>query len=166
MVRASINNKICEFKDNSTILEAARSLGIEVPTPCHDERLTPAGACRLCVVEVEGWPHLAVSCHTPLTDGMTIKTETAELQAERKGVLSLLAHRYPKEALHEAPDKPFNRYLKDYGLIDHVGRDGFEPHRHLPSLHSCRYEPLHLLLHRPGWPDFRFGRPVPRARRC
>jgi formate dehydrogenase major subunit len=85
--------------------------------------LKPAGACRLCVVEVEGWSHPAISCHTALTDGMAIKTETAKLRAERKGVLSLLAHRYPKEAFHQAPGKTFNRYLKGYGLVNETSGD-------------------------------------------
>ena len=81
MLHATINGKSYEFRETGSILEATRPLDIEVPTRCHDERLKPAGACRLCVVEVEGWSHSAISCHTPLTDGMVIKTETAKLRS-------------------------------------------------------------------------------------
>ena len=120
MLHATINGKSYEFRETVSILEATRSLGIEVPTLCHDERLKPAGACRLCVVEVEGWSHPAISCHTQLSDGMVIRTETDPLRAERKGVLSLLAHRYPREALQQAPNKTFHGYLNLYGLLDEV----------------------------------------------
>jgi NADH dehydrogenase/NADH:ubiquinone oxidoreductase subunit G len=77
MHRVTVNGETHEIKDRGTILQALRSLGIEVPTLCHDERLKPQGACRLCVVSVKGWPHPVVSCHTPLTEGMEIETETS-----------------------------------------------------------------------------------------
>jgi len=95
MLHATINAKSYEFRENGSILEATRSLVIEVPTLCHDQRLKPAGACRLFVVEVESHP--AISCHTKLSEGMVIRTETDALRAERKGVISLLAHRYPEK---------------------------------------------------------------------
>lgn len=90
MPRATINGHTQEFTEDTTILHAARSLGIEIPTLCHDDRLKPAGACRLCVVSIKGWPHLAVACHMPLADGMEIDTESREAREERRGVLSLL----------------------------------------------------------------------------
>jgi formate dehydrogenase major subunit len=145
MIRATINGTSGEFAEGMMVLEALRSVGLDVPTLCDDPRLKPAGACRLCVVEVKGWPHPAVSCHTPLTDGMAIKTETAELHAERKSLLSLLAHRYPKEALRQAPDKTFNRYLKEYGLADQASGetdskliDDSHPYIHV-DMNRCIY---------------------------
>jgi formate dehydrogenase major subunit len=145
MLHATINGKSYEFRETGSILEATRSLGIEVPTLCHDERLKPAGACRLCVVEVEGWSHPAISCHTPLTDGMVIRTETNALRAERKGVLSLLAHRYPREALQQAPNKTFHGYLNLYGLLDEVSGptdsrliDDSHPYIHV-DMNRCIY---------------------------
>ena len=145
MLHASINGKSYEFRETGSILEATRSLGIEVPTLCHDERLKPAGACRLCVVEVEGWSHPAISCHTPLTDGMVIRTETDALRAERKGVLSLLAHRYPRAAIERAPNKTFHGYLNLYGLLDEVSGptdsrliDDSHPYIHV-DMNRCIY---------------------------
>jgi formate dehydrogenase major subunit len=116
MLRATVNGKAYEFRDNCTILEALRPLGIEVPTLCHDQRLKAAGACRLCVVEVKGWAHPVISCHTPLSEGMEIETQSAELENERKGVLALLAHRYPREAVQQFPDKQFHLQLKHYAV--------------------------------------------------
>jgi len=78
MFRVTINGQTHEFEEDTTILHATRSLNIEIPTLCHDDRLKPAGACPLCVVSIKGWPHLAVACHRPLADGMEIETESQE----------------------------------------------------------------------------------------
>jgi len=70
MLRVTINNKQHEFATaDITILQALNSVDIEVPTLCHDERLNPAGDCRICLVKVEGM-HLVASCITPLADRM------------------------------------------------------------------------------------------------
>jgi formate dehydrogenase major subunit len=118
MFQATINGQTHEFQEGSTILEAVRSIGIDIPTLCHDDRLKPYGACRLCVVAIKGTPHLVISCHTPLVDGMEIETDTAEIQREREGVLRLLAHRYPRAAIERFPEKPLHRYLTDHGLAN------------------------------------------------
>jgi len=116
MIKAMIDGQSREFKDGSTILQAARSLGIEIPTLCHDDRLRPAGVCRLCVVSITGRPQLAVACHTPLAAGMEIDTQSREARAERRGVLYLLAYRYPKNAIEQFPDKPLHRYFREHEL--------------------------------------------------
>ena len=116
MPRATINGKSREFHAELTILQAARALGIEIPTLCHDDRLKPYGACRLCVVAVKGQSQPVISCHTPLSNGMEITTDNDEIRREREGILRLLAHRYPAPALREFPDKPFHRYLIEHGL--------------------------------------------------
>ena len=145
MTQMVVNGRPYDAEEDLSILQALRSVNIEVPTLCHDERLKPAGACRLCVVEVEGWSHPAISCHTPLLDGMVIRTETEALRAERKGVLSLLAHRYPREALQKAPNKTFHGYLNLYGLLDEVSGttdsrliDDSHPYIHV-DMNRCIY---------------------------
>ena len=145
MTQMVVNGRPYDVEENLSILQALRSVNIEVPTLCHDERLKPAGACRLCVVEVEGWSHPAISCHTQLIDGMVIQTETEALRAERKGVLSLLAHRYPREALQQAPNKTFHGYLNLYGLLDEVSGptdsrliDDSHPYIHV-DMNRCIY---------------------------
>ncbi len=53
MIRATINGQSGEFDDGVTVLEAARSVGIDIPTLCNDDRLKPVGACRMCLVDVK-----------------------------------------------------------------------------------------------------------------
>ena len=73
-----------------TILEAAESAGIQIPTLCHHPDLSPTGVCRICVVEVEGSPRAVGACHTPIADGMVIMTRSPKIQALRKAALELM----------------------------------------------------------------------------
>lgn len=75
MVSLFINGKKVEAEPSQTILQAANKVGIHIPTLCHDPRLTPSGACRMCVVEVEGARSLVASCATPVSEGMKINTQ-------------------------------------------------------------------------------------------
>jgi formate dehydrogenase major subunit len=112
----TLNGQPLQFADGTTILSACRQLGIEVPTLCHDDRLKPSGACRLCVVEVKGWNRHATACNTALMDGMEIETHSPALEDVRRTLLELLAHDYPVEAVEHWPDKPFHRWLKHYHI--------------------------------------------------
>ena len=76
MLRVTINGRAHEFPAGLTILDALRQLGLKVPTLCHDERLKPGGACRLCEVEIAGWSRYATACNTPLASGMVIQTHS------------------------------------------------------------------------------------------
>lgn len=89
-VEISINGKKIEVPSNYTILEAARANGFKIPTLCYDERLKPSGACRMCVVEVEGARSLVTACSTPIRDGMVIKTNSDRVVNSRKTTLELL----------------------------------------------------------------------------
>jgi formate dehydrogenase major subunit len=116
MLHITIDNQSHEFASGTTILQALNSVGIEVPTLCHDERLQPAGDCRMCLVKVEGTPHPLASCITPLADQMVIETHTEELEAERRALLKMMCERYPAGVALLSPDKLFHRYLRDYNL--------------------------------------------------
>ena len=74
----------------TTILDAAKGAGVEIPTLCHSPDLRPEGNCRLCVVEVEGSPRLIASCHTPISEGMVIHTRSPKVLAVRKVIVELL----------------------------------------------------------------------------
>jgi len=76
--------------DGTTILELARENGIDIPTLCHRPELTPVGACRLCVVEVEGSRTLVGACHTPIAEGMVIHTHSPKVLETRKVIIELL----------------------------------------------------------------------------
>jgi predicted molibdopterin-dependent oxidoreductase YjgC len=77
------------FREGDTILQAARQAEVSIPTLCHDDRLTPAGACRICLVEVEGANLMQPACHTTVTPGMVVRTETARVERNRRFILSL-----------------------------------------------------------------------------
>ena len=98
------------------MLAALDALGIRVPTLCHDERLIASGACRLCLVSIDHASRPVPACATPLADGMVIETHTPELEESRRSMLTMLAWRYPAEAVRNFPDKPFHHWIRHYGL--------------------------------------------------
>ncbi|MFN0109394.1 MAG: 2Fe-2S iron-sulfur cluster-binding protein [Blastocatellia bacterium] len=83
---ATINYQTHEFQEGVSILDALRSLKIEVPTLCHDDRLKPCGSCRLCLVDVQGSSHPIAACNTPLADGMVIESHSPELETPLVGL--------------------------------------------------------------------------------
>jgi NADP-reducing hydrogenase subunit HndD len=89
-ITATIDRRQVKAREGMTILEAARENGIDIPTLCYHQDLTPLGACRICVVEVEGSRTLVGSCHTPITEGMVIHTRSDKVLATRKMIVELL----------------------------------------------------------------------------
>jgi predicted molibdopterin-dependent oxidoreductase YjgC len=94
-----INGRTVNFLQGQTILEVCREEGIYIPTMCHDERLKPFGACRLCIVEVAGVPKPLTSCTTPATDKMVVTTETPKLTRLRKTIIELLLSNHPNDCM-------------------------------------------------------------------
>lgn len=90
MVNLTINGKEITAPVGSTILEAARSNGIYIPTLCYDEAVEIYGACGLCVVEAQGVPKLLRSCSSKVSDGMVINTESERVVKSRKIAMELL----------------------------------------------------------------------------
>ena len=89
-VNAILNDTPVTCQQGMTILELANEQGIDIPTLCHSPELTPLGACRICVVEVEGSRTLVGSCHTPVTEGMVIHTHSPRVIETRKVIVELL----------------------------------------------------------------------------
>lgn len=89
-VTLTINDKQITAPEGSTILEAARLAGIEIPTLCHHPDLTNVGACRLCVVDVEGMRGLQTACTTPVASDMVVDTDNDIVRATRKFTLEML----------------------------------------------------------------------------
>ena len=83
MPRVTIDGAPYEVLPGATILEQIRSCGRDVPTLCDDERLAPFGGCRLCLVEVDGRSRPVTACDTPVVDGMSIRTSTDAVEAQR-----------------------------------------------------------------------------------
>ncbi len=90
MVKITINGKTTEVERGTTILNAARELGIDIPTLCDHPQLTPYGGCRLCLVEVEGIKTLQPSCTLPAGKDMVIHTDTQKVHDARKFILSMI----------------------------------------------------------------------------
>lgn len=116
MIKASINGVEHHFNEEFSILEAAGSIGVNIPTLCHDKRLKPAGACRLCIVEIKGQTHPAASCMTPIKEGMQIETATPKIEKAREFNLKMLAQNYPYSAFEKHPDKHFHTLARDHRL--------------------------------------------------
>ncbi len=89
-LRFILNGKKVEAEAGSTILEAAQQNRVDIPTLCHDPRLNPTAACRLCLVEVEGARGAMSACATPVAEGMVVKTETDDITNSRRMALELL----------------------------------------------------------------------------
>ncbi|RPI26867.1 MAG: formate dehydrogenase subunit alpha, partial [Actinomycetota bacterium] len=86
----TIDGRPVAAEPGTTILHAARRVGVDIPSLCQDDRLEPLAACRLCLVEVEGFKAPVAACATAAADGMVVTTETAELREQRALLLELL----------------------------------------------------------------------------
>jgi iron-only hydrogenase group A len=100
MVTIEVNNRKLEANTGETILETLRRSGIDVPTLCHMANLFPSGACRMCVVEVEGMRNLIPSCAYPVADGMKIQTHSPRAIRARKTIVELLLADHPDDCLY------------------------------------------------------------------
>jgi ferredoxin len=89
-IGVTINGEQVEAEEGQTILQACRVLGIDVPTLCYEPKLAPYGACRICVVEVEGSDDTPISCGTQIAEGMVITTHSERLIENRRMVLELI----------------------------------------------------------------------------
>lgn len=98
-VIVTINGRRIKTEMGKTILEVAKENGIYIPTLCYEPRLKPYGACRVCLVEVEGAKGLLPACATEVTDGMEIATDTVTLYEIRKTIVELLLSNHPPDCL-------------------------------------------------------------------
>ncbi len=98
-VNLTIDGKKIEVPAGTTIMSAAKMLGIKIPHLCYHENLPPISSCRLCVVEVEGAKNLVASCSYPVTEGLVVKTDTERVLNARKIVLELLLSIHPIDCL-------------------------------------------------------------------
>ncbi len=95
-----VNNKVIQARKGETILSALNRGGINVPTLCSLKGLSPTGACRVCVVEVEGFQNLVTSCSYPVQEGMKIHTHSPRVVKARKTLIELLLSNHPDDCLY------------------------------------------------------------------
>lgn len=119
-------NKV-EANDDMTILEAAQSIGIDIPTLCHHDKLEPYGGCRVCTVEVEskGKTKLVAACVYPAEDNLKVITRSEKIDRIRKMVLQLLLSHAPDSekllALAEIYGADKDRFEKEASFCIHCG---------------------------------------------
>ena len=95
MLKLKINDIDIEVEDGLTVLQACEKAGFEIPRFCYHEKLSIAGNCRMCLVEIEKSPKPIASCAMPAAEGMNIKTNTAFVEKSRKGVMEFLLANHP-----------------------------------------------------------------------
>lgn len=131
-MKITIDDTQVMVSPGTTILEAAKKIGVQIPTLCHldlhdTKMVNQAASCRICVVEVEGRRNLAPACATPVTDGMVVNTRSIKVLNARRMVLELLLSDHPKDCL--ICEKSGNCELQDlaitFGIRElTVGKDG------------------------------------------
>tara|TARA_B100000809_G_scaffold176817_1_gene174259 strand:+ start:258 stop:2288 length:2031 start_codon:yes stop_codon:yes gene_type:complete len=95
MIKVKVNDIDLEVEEGLTILQACEKAGAEIPRFCYHEKLSIAGNCRMCLVEIEKSPKLVASCAMPISEGMNIKTNTEKVEKARKGVMEFLLANHP-----------------------------------------------------------------------
>ncbi len=122
-----IDGKEVRASQGMTLLEAARSAGISIPTLCHHEKLEPFGGCRICIVEVEahGWTKLVVSCIYLVEDNLIVRTRSKKIDRIRKTILELLLAHAPDSEELKGLAKEYgaekDRFEKDASFCIHCG---------------------------------------------
>ena len=131
MINLKINGMDVSVPAGSTILEAARQVGIEIPTLCFMKEMNEIGACRICVVEAnEGRGfRLVASCVYPVTEGMEVRTNSLAVQNSRRTTLELLLSTHERKCLScvRSENCEFQKLCHDYGVEDEGKYDGDKP---------------------------------------
>ncbi len=140
MVELTINKIKVKAEPGMTILDAAKSVGISIPTLCHMKDLFPTGACRICSVEVEGQRNLIPSCAYPVYKGMKVETNSSRVLRARKTIVELLIENHPQDCLicvRSGNCELQNLSIK-YGVREH--RYAGESRQHAVDLSSASLE--------------------------
>ncbi len=129
MVNVKVNGIAVSVPKGSTILEAAREAGVDIPTLCYLKDINEIGACRICVVEATGARGLVTACVYPVAEGMEISTNTPKVRAARKTTLELILSTHEKKCLScvRSTDCELQKLCRDYGVEDDGQFDGFRP---------------------------------------
>ncbi len=126
-VRLDIDNRIIEVEKGQTILEVLNECGINVPTLCYMKKYSPQGACRLCVVEVEGEQDLIPSCSHIAEDGMKVKTHSARVLQARRVLVQMLLANHPDDCLYCEKNKKceLQSLAESLGVLERRNRKPF-----------------------------------------
>ncbi len=128
MINCKVNGIAVSVPKGSTILEAARAAGVEIPTLCFMKEKNEIGACRICVVEATGARGLVTACVYPVAEGMEIQTNTEKVQKARKTTLELILSTHEKKCLScvRSTNCELQKLCRDYG-VEESAFDGYKP---------------------------------------
>ena len=129
MVNCKINGIAVSVPKGSTILEAARAAGVEIPTLCYLKKINEIGACRICMVEVKGARSLVTACVYPVNEGMEIFTNTERVRKSRKTTLELILSTHDRKCLSciRSGTCELQQLCKEFGVDDEGRFDGANP---------------------------------------
>ena len=99
MITLTIDDKEVKVKKFTTVLQAAKQIGIDIPTLCYLKEINAVGDCRMCIVEIEGRRGYVPSCIQMVEEGMVVHTNTPELMEARKMMLDLILSNHPQDCL-------------------------------------------------------------------
>ncbi|MDR1001782.1 MAG: [FeFe] hydrogenase, group A [Oscillospiraceae bacterium] len=141
MINLKVNGIAVSVPEGSTILDAARAAGNEIPTLCYLKEINEIGACRICVVEVKGARSLVASCVYPVSEGMEVTTNSARVLDSRKHTLELILSTHNKHCLSciRSRNCELQKLCKEYGISDENKFEGAIP----PS--EIDYSAAHLV---------------------
>ncbi len=132
MLKLKINDKEVEVDEGLTVLQACEQAGYEIPRFCYHEKLSIAGNCRMCLVEIEKSPKPVASCAMPAAEGMNIKTNTSMVEKARKGVMEFLLVNHPLDC--PVCDQGGECDLQDQSMFYGVDKTRFkENKRYVPE---------------------------------
>lgn len=122
MINLTINNQKVSVEDGTTVLAAAKTLNINIPTLCNHDDLCVAGNCRVCLVEQKGARALVASCATPVSEGMEINTNTLKVRNARKHIVELLLseHRSDCTKCYKNQNCELQSLANEYAFGDHI----------------------------------------------
>ncbi len=117
-IRVMFDGKKYQVNAGTTILEAAKSVGVKIPTLCYLKFMTPEASCRMCMVEIVGMPKLVTACSFPIAEGYEILTKSERVIKARRGVLDLLLSNHPNHcfACPGNGDCEFQNLCYEYGV--------------------------------------------------
>lgn len=124
MPTLTVDGKQIEFKQGQTVIEAARNAGIEIPHFCWHPSLSVSGNCRICLVEIERMPKLAISCSTYASDGMVVYTRSEKTLQARNAVMEFILINHPLDC--PICDEAGECKLQDYAYQHSLGESRFE----------------------------------------
>lgn len=136
MIKLTIDGKPVSVPEGTTIMNAAETIGVKVPRLCYHPRLSIEGACRVCVVEIEGVRNLVASCAYPVSEGMVVRTITPEIREIRRDIVELLLDNHPMDC--QTCERDGNCELQDLAYTTGVRERHFagERKRHELDLSS------------------------------